>query len=109
MIIAVLVFVLLDFVTGITKALKGGSFRSSVMREGLWHKGGELLIIALGLACEYFLPWLGVDIQVPIVKAVCIYLYVMELASIIENLGEMFPELQEMLRKVFGRYTDRNE
>lgn len=108
MIIAVLVFIVLDFLTGWLQAVKNGNFRSSVMREGIWHKVGEILIIVIGIACEFFIPWMGVELSVPIVKGLCIYLYIMELGSIIENMGEMFPALQEVLSKVLGAYTHKD-
>ena len=109
MIVAVLVFILLDFASGWMQAIKNGIFQSSVMREGIWHKAGELMLIVLGIACEYFLPWLGVEITVPIVKGICVYLCIMELASIVENIGAAFPELQKALSKFFGAYTDKDE
>lgn len=108
MIIAVLVFVALDFLTGLLQSIKNGTFRSCVMREGIWHKVGELMVIVLGLACEFFLPWMGMEIKAPIVKALCIYLYIMELGSIVENMGKMVPALQEVLGKVLGAYTHKD-
>lgn len=109
MIIAVAVFMVLDFATGLLQAVKNGNFRSCVMREGIWHKLGEVLVIVLGLACEFFLPWMGMEVTVPIVKALCIYLYIMELGSIVENMGAMFPALQDILSKVLGAYTHKDE
>ena len=41
--ICVLAFILADILTGLVKSLYEKDFKSSVMRQGLFHKAGELM------------------------------------------------------------------
>lgn len=96
------VFILLDVVTGLIKALTTGTFQSSKMREGLRHKAGEVLAVALGVAIDWALPLLGVTVNY--VSALFIfssYIVLMEIGSIIENIGVMCPPVGKVLAKVF--------
>lgn len=86
-------FVVLDFITGIFKAIAKKSFTSSVMREGLVHKTGSILCVGLGALCEYAIRYLDLGINVPIAISICTYIVIMELGSIIENLGEINPSI----------------
>lgn len=91
--IVVLIFIVLDVVTGIIKAVMKKELNSTVMRNGLFHKSAFLLAIALAYACEYGMLFLDLGFTMPIVAAVCIYICLTETVSILENLGEINPEL----------------
>lgn len=91
--IVVLVFIVLDVVTGMMKAFMKKELNSTVMRNGLFHKSAFLLAIAFSYACEYGMMYLELGFTMPIVAAVCIYICLTETVSILENLGEMNPEL----------------
>ena len=92
-VIAALLFILLDFVTGISKAAYSKQVSSTVMREGLYHKFAEILVIALAgvidVACEH----LELGFDTPILAVTCAYIVLMEIASILENIGAMNPDL----------------
>lgn len=104
MLIVVLTFIVLDMVIGIVKALATGSYKSLKMREGLWHKLGEILCVAFGVLCEMAFPYVGITVSIPIVTTICIYIVLMETGSIVENLALISPNIQKMLSKVFGSY-----
>ena len=104
MLIVVLTFIVLDMVIGIVKALANGSYKSLKMREGLWHKLGEILCVAFGVLCEMAFPYVGITVSIPIVTTICIYIVLMETGSIVENLALISPNIQKMLSKVFGSY-----
>lgn len=91
--IVVLIFIILDVVTGIIKAVMKKELNSTVMRNGLFHKSAFLLAIAFAYACEYGMLFLDLGFTMPIVAAVCIYICLTETVSILENLGEINPEL----------------
>lgn len=86
-------FIALDFITGLIKALSGGCFKSSCMREGLYHKSGELLCIALGILIEYAERYLALGINIPVAAAICSYIVLMEIGSSLENIGVICPDL----------------
>ena len=104
MLIVVLTFIVLDMIIGIVKALATGSYKSLKMREGLWHKLGEILCVAFGVLCEMAFPYVGITVSIPIVTTICVYIVLMETGSIVENLALISPNIQKMLSKVFGSY-----
>lgn len=91
--IVVLVFIVLDVITGIMQAVMNKSLDSTVMRDGLFHKSAFLFAIAFAYACEYGMGYLDLGFEMPIVAAVCVYICMTETVSILENLGKLNPEL----------------
>lgn len=102
-------FILCDIVTGLIGALKEHNFKSSIMREGLFHKLGEIFALMFSYGCEYSFPYLGIEINIPIVTSISVYLCLMEVGSVIENLTRISPELKVILSKVFGAYRKKDE
>lgn len=107
-IIACLVMMVFDIITGITAAWKNKDIQSTKMREGLFHKGSLILLIILAWVCELFVmhvPDLGITI--PLVIPACIIIFAMELVSITENAAEINPELKDSkLLKLFNVSND---
>lgn len=102
------VFILMDILTGLVKALTKGDFNSQKMRVGLMHKAGELLAVALGFAIDWSLPIMGVQMSISWLSFVSIYIALMEVASIIENIGIMCPPVGKALSKVFAELKSVN-
>ena len=102
------VFILMDILTGLVKALTKGDFNSQKMRVGLMHKAGELLAVALGFAIDWSLPIMGVQMSISWLSFVSIYIVLMEVASIIENIGIMCPPVGKALSKVFAELKSVN-
>ena len=86
--------IVLDYITGIVKAVCNKNLSSSKMREGLWHKCGFVLAICLAWVIECGEQHVTLPFTVPVLVAVCTYIIVTEITSIIENLGQINPELQ---------------
>lgn len=87
------VFIVLDFATGLVKAFKNKCFTSTVMREGLFHKAGSVLVVALGALVDFAQGYMDLGVTVPIAIPVCVYICLMETGSIIENVGEINPRI----------------
>lgn len=100
--IIVLIFIAFDILTGWLKALATGTTNSSIMRKGLFHKLGEIVAMAFGYVCQYTLPYMGVTIKVPFAVAIGTYIVVMEIASIVENIAKINPQLETVLHNVFS-------
>lgn len=100
-------FIALDFISGLVKAIATNCFKSSMMREGLFHKVGELLCIALGVLIECSEQYLDLGITIPVAAAICAYIVLMEIGSTIENLGKISPELvPSKIRQILGLRED---
>lgn len=77
-------FMLIDFISGFLKAWKNNEIDSSKMRKGLIKKVGEVLMLVVGelLVAGTMLPYSS-----DILKFISVYLCLMELISIFENLA----------------------
>lgn len=90
----VLAFAVADWLTGTGAAAKAHELSSSVMREGLWHKAGEVGIVALALMLEVGSAHLDLGFTAPLFVPACVYVVLNETASIIENIAKLNPELK---------------
>lgn len=103
----VLAFVVLDFVSGMIKAFKKQEFDSSIMRDGLINKIGELITLILAELAEKSLPYFDVSIGKPIFNGICTYIILMEIGSVIENVGNINKKIvPAKLRKFFKKIGD---
>lgn len=100
--IIVIIFIAFDVLTGWLKAFSTGTTDSSIMRQGLFHKMGELLAMAFGYLCQFTLPYIGVEYNIPFAVAIGTYITLMETASIVENISIINPQLREVLDKFFS-------
>ena len=96
-------FIVLDFVTGLAKAMATGTFNSAKMRTGLWHKASLVLVIALGVLVDYAQVYMDLGVSLPVAGAVCAYISLMEISSVLENVCEINPDLMPAkLVELFG-------
>lgn len=87
------VFMVLDLISGFCAAVKNHEVQSTEMKQGLWHKCGFLLAIVFGIMCEYAMTYVDLGFSIPIQIAVCSFIIIIEIMSILENLGKLSPEL----------------
>lgn len=86
-------FIVLDVVSGIAKGAKQGQLSSSKMREGVWHKAGYVLIIALAVLIEVGSKHIDLGFTVPLAVPACVYIILSEVMSIFENATVLNPEI----------------
>ena len=80
------VLIVLDYLTGLMKAAMQHDISSEKMRLGLWHKSGLILVVPAA-----------------------VYIAVTEISSILENLGEINPEIADSpLLRLFRSRKDPN-
>ena len=87
-----------DIVTGWIQASVNNSWKSVIMRKGLYRKSGELLIVVLGFVAEQAVPVIG---QYKLATWISLYICIMQAISVVENLdkaGVGFPK--SILRKL---------
>lgn len=103
----VFAFIALDFVSGMIEAFKNKDFDSSIMRDGLVNKMGELLILVLAELAEKALPYFDISIGKPIFNGICTYIILMEIGSVIENVGNINKAIiPAKIRKFFKKIGD---
>lgn len=103
MVIVTVGFIFFDLVTGIFEAAYKGKINSTKLRAGLYHKGSELLSILGAYLAEIGLEHLHTSISLPLLGGVCSYICLLEAISILENLGEVNPEMG----KFFSKYLEK--
>lgn len=98
-----------DIVTGFIGALLEHNVASSRMREGLLHKTLVLCVIGLAAAVEIGGGRAGISLGIPAVNVVCAYVCLMEISSIIENVGRGYPVFKESKLYTLMRGRDKDE
>lgn len=90
---AVVFFIIVDYVTGITKAIMQDNLSSKKMREGLGHKFAYLILVLVAWFIDEI--DLHVDLGLPVSVFVCTVggICLIELTSILENITVINPEL----------------
>lgn len=90
------ILILMDIVCGIVGAARNKELCSAIMRDGLYNKFGELMLLVLAIFINEALlvaPFDKMGIPPEIAYAVAIYIAIMEIISIIENICKINPEL----------------
>lgn len=85
-----------DVLVGFVGACIRHDVDSSKMREGLGHKVLVLVMIAISYVLGVGLAHVsGIDMIIPSTEVVCGYIIVMELASVLENIGGAWPSFKD--------------
>lgn len=102
------VLMALDWLTGTAAARKNGEWKSSISRDGAWHKIASVIVIAVGFLADFvmgiMLPHIPVlNIQWPDVLAplVLAWYIVTELGSILENAVKLGAPVPTWIVKIF--------
>lgn len=92
-VIATLLFIVFDFVSGFVQAVANKNVQSEKLRQGLFHKCGFVFAIVFGVLCEWAMSFVDLGFEVPIALTICVYIILTEIMSVLENLGKLSPEL----------------
>lgn len=100
-----------DYFTGYGAAMKNGEWSSDIAREGLWHKAGCIFAVLaagiLDIVVGYLLGnihalSLPFEYTVFVCPLVVTWYLLMELGSIIENVGKMGAPIPPFLKKMIA-------
>lgn len=95
-IIIACVMMVADIASGFIAAVINNNISSTKMRKGLLHKVLVLVLIFACLAIEvstsHIIP---LPYDIPTCEVVCGYVIIMELMSILENIGEGYPDFKD--------------
>lgn len=87
---------LADILVGFIVAVIKGNVSSVKMRVGLLHKVLLLVLIAVCLAIEVAIGHaVPLPYDIPTCEAVCAYIVIMELSSVLENIANGYPEVAD--------------
>ena len=91
-ILAPLILIIIDVLTGIIIAWRNNDFQSSKMRAGLSKKFGELVYVLVGILTKYAL---GTDL---ILYFAVGYICLMEISSLAENCDKLGVKMPKQLK-----------
>ncbi len=106
MLIAWVAVMALDYISGTAAASKAGEWSSAVAREGLWHKGGMIAVVAVAAIADWVMvliaQYIPIGIQWPgiIMPLVLAWYIITELGSILENAVKMGAKVPGWLVKL---------
>lgn len=107
--ITVTIFIAFDIVTGLITACYKGNLNSTKLRMGLYHKLSEILTVIGATGLEYGVKYINLNINIPILNVVVTYICIMEMISIMENLGELNPHLGKLFKGFLEKLNGKGE
>lgn len=109
-ILAVFVFITVDYITGVINAVMHGKISSTKMREGLGHKFAYLCVFFIAWFIDFEMGHINLGFHTALTPVTTIGIVLIELSSIIENIGKINPELtQAKFMKIFTDHqTEEN-
>ena len=96
----------LDYITGTMAALHAGEWCSKTAREGLWHKGGMIVVVIVAAIADIIMAVICANIPIgfqwPVIvlPLVLAWYIITELGSILENAVKMGAPVPEWLVKL---------
>ena len=106
MLLAWVLVMALDYLTGTLAACHGGEWCSATAREGFWHKGGMIAVVAVAMIADWIMvlvaEYIPIGIQWPgvIMPMVLAWYIITELGSILENAVKMGANVPAWLIKL---------
>ena len=111
MVLVWVVLMLLDWVSGSAAARHAGEWKSEKARDGIWHKGGMILVFLVALIADFIL--LLVSEQFPhdilpfewpmaLMPLVVMWYIVTEMGSILENAIKMGADIPSWMPKLLN-------
>lgn len=105
----------LDYITGTAAACHAGEWSSRTAREGLWHKGGMIVVVTVAAIADGVMTVLcanmpvGIQWPVLVLPLVLAWYILTELGSILENAVKMGAPVPQWLIKLLKAGLDAVE
>lgn len=106
MLLAWVLVMALDYISGTIAACKEGQWSSAVARDGLWHKGGMIAVVIVAAIADWVMvliaQYIPIGIQWPgiVLPLVLAWYIITELGSILENAVKMGAKVPGWLVKL---------
>lgn len=108
-ILAIFVFTVTDYVTGIVGAIMQGNLSSAKMRRGLGNKFAYLCVFFITWFIDFEITHIDVGFHGALTPTITVGIVLIELSSITENIGKINPKLaQAEFMKIFTDYNKEN-
>lgn len=96
-IVCMVIFIVLDIISGLAAAYARKEVESPKLRQGLWHKVGYLFVVFCAIAIEWAMTQgMNLGFNLPLVMPICIWISLMEVVSTLENSAKINPDLSNV-------------
>ena len=102
-ILAPLILIILDILTGIVIAWRNNDFQSTKMRAGLSKKFGEIVYVLVGIIAKFAL---GIDLVLYFAVG---YICIMEISSLAENCDKLDIKIPAKLKEKLNNANDEKQ
>lgn len=104
-----LAFIAIDVFTGVLKAVKNKELNSTKAREGIYKKASFVLFIAFGYLADYAMDYVNMGFNFPAAVTICTMVVVTEAISVLENLGQINPDLVKLVAPFLSALNKKEE
>lgn len=104
-----LAFMMIDVFTGVLKAVKNKELNSTKAREGIYKKASFILFIAFGYLADYAMSYVNMGFNFPAAVSICTLVIVTEAISVLENLGQINPDLVKLIAPFLSALNKKEE
>lgn len=104
-----LAFMVIDVFTGVLKAVKNKELNSTKAREGIYKKASFILFIAFGYLADYAMGYVNMGFNIPAAATICTLVIVTEAISVLENLGQINPDLVKLVAPFLSALNKKEE
>ena len=104
-----LAFMMIDVFTGVLKAVKNKELNSTKAREGIYKKASFILFIAFGYLADYAMDYVDMGFSFPAAATICALIIVTEAISVLENLGQINPDLVKLVAPFLSALNKKEE
>lgn len=104
-----LAFMVIDVFTGVLKAVKNKELNSTKAREGIYKKASFILFIAFGYLADYAMDYVNMGFNLPAAVTICTLIIVTEAISVLENLGQINPDLVKLVAPFLSALNKKEE
>lgn len=110
-VVAWLIFMLIDYITGSCAALRAGEWSSKIARDGIWHKLGSIVAVIVAALLDVVISRLLANVpsvELPFTYTVLlgplvvVWYILTEAGSIIENVGVLGAPIPAWLTKMIA-------
>lgn len=104
-----LAFMVIDVFTGVLKAVKNKELNSTKAREGIYKKASFILFIAFGYLADYAMDYVNMGFNLPAAATICTLVIITEAISVLENLGQINPDLVKLVAPFLSALNKKEE
>ena len=116
LVLAWVVCMAVDYVSGSSAAMKAGQWSSAKARSGIWHKAGMIVVVLVAALADAVLgtvaakvPGLSIEYTVLLLPMVLVWYILTELGSILENAAAMGAPVPAFLIRILANAKDTVE